>query len=127
MVFQDGIPAWEKAGYSTISLLPTKSITVPEVDAVQLSQTLEDYLIVDIRPESTYENGYLPGSRAMPLTYLKMLSVELPTDSKIMIVDYGGKRCKKAAKWLVSNGYSDVSVLKGGLTGYAKAGFELEK
>jgi rhodanese-related sulfurtransferase len=127
MVFRDGIPAWENAGFPITSLLPSKNITIPEVNAAQLHNSLDDYLIVDIRPESTYSDGYLTGSRAMPLTYLKMLSVELPSDRKIMIVDYGGKRCNMAAKWLVSRGYSNISVLKGGLTEYANAGFELEK
>jgi rhodanese-related sulfurtransferase len=127
MVFRNGIPGWEKAGFTTTTRLPNKDITIPELDAAQLHNSLDDYLVVDVRPESKYSDGYLPGSRAMPMTYLQMLSVELPLDRKIMIVDYGGKRCKMAARWLLSNGYTDVSVLKGGLSKYAEEGYELEQ
>lgn len=127
MVFMDGIPGWLKAGYSLTTGSTKKNMEIKSVDAVELNETLDNYLIVDIRPESTYKMGYLPESRAMPMTYLSILSVELPKDRRIIIVDHSGKRCKKAAQWLTANGFEDVSVLKGGLTGFANAGFALEK
>ena len=84
-------------------------------------------MVVDIRPENAYEKGYVPGSRAMPLAYLPMLYVEIPKTSKIVVVDHKGKQCKTAAQWLKNNGYEDVHYLKGGLSGYAGAGYHLEK
>jgi rhodanese-related sulfurtransferase len=127
MVFKDGIPAWVEAGYPINSPEPLKDAKVTTIEAEQLNASLDDFIIVDIRPQSTYELGYLPGSRAMPLAYLSMLSAELPKDRWIVVVDHKGKQCKTAAQWLNNNGFKTVSWLKGGLTGYAKKGFKLER
>lgn len=127
MVFRDGLPAWIKAGYPVNSPKPLKLGKVPMIEPGQLKKSLDDYLVVDIRPESTYKLGYLPGSRAMPLAYLSTLSAELPKKGRLVVVDHKGKQCKTAAQWLKNNGFSDVCWLKGGLIGYAKAGYELEK
>lgn len=127
MVFRDGLPAWIKAGYPIDSPKSLKQFILPTIEPSQLNKSLDDYLVVDIRPRSAYSKGYLPGSRAMPLAYLSQLSAELPKDGKLVVVDHSGKQCKTAAQWLKSNGFSDVHWLKGGLIGYTKAGFELEK
>lgn len=127
MVFRDGLPAWKKAGYTLKSPKPLKKCNVPTIEPGQLKKSFDDYLVVDIRPRSAYKNGYLPESRAMPLAYLSKLSTELPKDGKLVVVDHKGKQCKTAAQWLKNNGFSDVRWLKGGLSAYAKAGYNLEK
>jgi rhodanese-related sulfurtransferase len=127
MVFREGLPAWIKAGYPINSPTPLKRSKVPTIEAGQLYKSFDEYLVVDIRPRSAYKNGYLPESRAMPLAYLSKLSKELPKDSKLVVVDHKGKQCKTAAQWLKNNGFNNVCWLKGGLAGYTKAGYELEK
>lgn len=127
MVFRDGLPAWIKAGYPVNSSMPLKRLQVPDIVPSQLNKSLNDYLVIDIRPASAYKLGYLPGSRAMPLAYLSRLSVELPKDGKLVVVDHKGKQCKTAAQWLKTNGFNNVRWLKGGLISYANAGYQLEK
>ncbi len=127
MVFRDGLPAWSKAGYPVNVTSAGKNVEVPMIKPARLHAALDDVLVVDIRPASSYELGYLPDSRAMPMAYLSMLSVELPRDRKIVVVDHNGKQGKTAAKWLKNNGFADVRWLEDGLIGYAKAGFDLEK
>lgn len=56
-----------------------------------------------------------------------MLSVELPKEEKIVVVDHNGNRNENASQWLLGNGFLNVKRLKNGLTGYAGAGFALEK
>jgi rhodanese-related sulfurtransferase len=127
MVFRDGMPAWIKAGYPVYSPKPLKRYEVPMIEPGQLKAFFNDYLVVDIRPRSAYKNGYLPESQAMPLAYLSKLSAELPKESRIVVVDHKGKQCKTAAQWLKNKGYSDVRWLNGGLAGYVKTGYKLEK
>jgi rhodanese-related sulfurtransferase len=127
MVFRDGIPGWRKAGYPIKSPAPLKKVAVPAIEPAQLSKSLDAYLVVDIRPENGYKNGYIPGSRAMPLAYLSLLAVELSKEDKLVVVDHNGKQAQNGARWLKSNGFEDVCYLKGGLTGYAAKGFNLEK
>lgn len=127
MVFRDGIPGWIEAGYTTTHSSAKENTMIKVLEPDQLNASLDNYLIVDIRPANSYDLGYLPNSRAMPMAYLSMLSVELPKDSRIAVVDHSGKQCKKAAQWLIKNGFIDVSIVKDGITGYAKKGFKLEK
>jgi rhodanese-related sulfurtransferase len=126
MVFRDGLPAWRKAGYTVNSPAPLNKLDIPSIRPDQLHARLDDYLVIDVRPEDAYKRGYLPGSRAMPLAYLAMLSVELPKDGNLVVVDHKGKQCQTAAQWLNNNGFENVRWLKGGMTGYAAAGYELE-
>jgi rhodanese-related sulfurtransferase len=127
MVFKDGLPGWTKAGFKINKATMMKDFEVTAIEPEQLNSAIDDYLIVDVRPASIYKFGYIPNSHAIPLPYLSMLSAELSKDSRIVVVDHTGKQCKKAAQWLLSNGFEDVSILKDGLTAYEKAGFELEK
>jgi rhodanese-related sulfurtransferase len=127
MIFRDGIPGWIDAGYVINALAPKISKEVQLIEPSELHTTLDQYLVVDIRPASAYKEGYLPGSRAMPMAYLSMLSVELPKDSRIVLIDNGGHQLIKAAQWMTDSGFEDVTILKGGMTAYIKAGFELEK
>ncbi len=127
MIFRDGIPAWIDAGYVINASAPKKNREVQLIEPAELHATLDQYLVVDIRPASAYKEGYIPGSRAMPMAYLSMLSVELPKDRRIVIVDNGGHQLKKASQWMTDNDFEDVTILKGGMTAYIKAGFELEK
>jgi rhodanese-related sulfurtransferase len=125
-IFRDGIQGWTNAGFSINKASKKVDFELPVIEPEQLNTDLDDYLVLDIRPASIYEFGYIPNSRAMPLPYLSMLSAELPRNRKIVVVDHLGKQCKKAAQWLMNNGFEDVSILKDGLTGYKRAGFELE-
>jgi rhodanese-related sulfurtransferase len=127
MVFRDGIPGWKKAGHKITSTSSGKNLLVPVIEAKQLNAELDDYLIIDIRPASIYKYGYILDSRAIPLPYLSILSTELPKDKKIVVVDHTGKQSKKAAQWLMSNGFKDVRMLKDGLTAYRNAGFSLQR
>lgn len=127
MVFRDGIPGWIKAGFSITSSSATKNTNAKVLEPEQLNAALDNYLVLDIRPASAYTTGYLPESRAIPMAYLAILSVELPKDKSIAVIDHSGRQSSKAAQWLINNGFNDVSIIKGGMKGYMKAGFKLEK
>lgn len=127
-VFKDGIPGWINAGYKINQSRPVDDGEIIVLEPAELHANLDDYLIVDIRPASAYKNqGYIPGSRAMPMAYLSMLSVELPKDDRIVLIDNGGHQLNYAAQWMINKGFQDVRILKGGMAAYLEAGFKLEK
>ena len=127
MVFRDGIPAWVKAGYPLNTSSPLKKAKVPSLEPATLKASLDDVYIIDIRPPSVYDKGYIKNSRAIPLGFLSFLVEEIPRNQKLVVVDHKGKQCKTAAKWLKNNGFKDVAWLKGGLTAWAKKGYPVEK
>jgi rhodanese-related sulfurtransferase len=127
-IFKDGIPGWKAAGFSVKRITSYQDLYVPTIEPEKLNAALDQYLIIDIRPVNAYKSfGYIPGSRAMPLPYLSLLAAELPKEKRLVVADHNGKRCEKAAQWLLGNGFQDVTLLKNGLTGYADAGFAMEK
>jgi rhodanese-related sulfurtransferase len=41
---------------------------------------------------------------------------KIPDDRKIVVFDYRGKQCTVAARFLIEKGYTDVCMLKGGIS-----------
>lgn len=76
-------------------------------------------LLVDVRNESEYAGGHIPGSWNLPLSrILKDAEVELPNkDVPIFVYCQSGARSARSAKLLELLGYENVTDL-GGIASY---------
>lgn len=76
-------------------------------------------LLVDVRNESEYAGGHIPGSWNLPLSrILKEAEVELPNkDVPIFVYCQSGARSARSAKLLELLGYEQVTDL-GGIASY---------
>jgi rhodanese-related sulfurtransferase len=124
--FREGIQAWAAAGYTLAygDVLPR--IPVSGVNAAQLRGRLQEVVVLDIRPPSLYEAGWISGSRKMPIDGLSKRYVELPKGTKIVVVDQMGDQVIVAARFLEQKGY-EVQGLQGGIVSWVSEGYPIEK
>src|SRR4030095_329192 len=102
-------------------------IRVSEVKELSKSKKA---VIIDVNGTATYAKGHVPGA----LNYEsieKDLAKVLPEDKDSLIVAYcGGPACKayqQAANAAAKLGYKNVKHMSAGISGWTKAGQEVEK
>jgi|SRR5699024_8247424 len=70
--------------------------------------------IIDVREPQEFENGHILGARNIPMTQMKQRLVEIRPDKPVYLYCQGSSRSSRAANVLRKNGYTDISLLKGG-------------
>ena len=90
----------------------------------QLQSRQNQLLVVDVRGWFEYFVGHIAGSKRMSRDRILK---EVPQDQAIAITCLSGHRSDMAAQWLVTQGYSKVYSLKGGLLAWQGAGYPVHR
>ena len=103
---------------------------IPEIDAAGLAESLAGDappLVVDVREQSEWDEGYIPGSVHVPRGVLesRIAGVARP-DRNIVLSCAVGNRSLLAAQTLREMGYTNVGSLAGGFRGWAESGGEID-
>jgi uncharacterized membrane protein YdjX (TVP38/TMEM64 family)/rhodanese-related sulfurtransferase len=90
----------------------------------------DDIQVIDVRTADDYngEKGYIAQSVNLPLEEIEQRISELDDnlEKTILLVCTTDRRSEKAAKILTRNGFSDVHVVKGGMTHWSIHGYDVE-
>ena len=89
--------------------------------AVQMMNQ-QNATVIDIRPLATYQTGHIPQSRNIPLADLDKKTASLPKDKPLILACDRGQTAVGAAAKLRQAGFTNVSVLDGGLAAWVAAG-----
>jgi rhodanese-related sulfurtransferase len=83
--------------------------------------------LLDVREELTFSERHLLFARSVPLSRLELrMALLVPRRAtRIVLCDGGDGVADRAAAVLQRHGYTDVSILAGGIAAWAAAGFEL--
>ena len=81
-------------------------------------------ILLDVREQSEWEAGHVPGAIHIPYESVRGRSGELPLDRRIVTYCAGGVRSSLAASILESSGH-DVANLHGGFTAWRNANLEV--
>ena len=111
-VYHAGMPDWKKQGGMELA------------ETAGLRKLIDDeasFVLVDLRPEMAAMKGYIPGAVSVPAKELAKAAGRFPKDKKAPIYLYGDGVDVKAFKTVNGWGYSKVSVLSGGFTGWKTA------
>ena len=80
------------------------------VEAVELMEKEENYLILDVRTQQEYAAGHIPGAIVIPNETIGTEEIaQLPDkDQLIMVYCRSGNRSKQASDKLVKLGYTNI-------------------
>src|SRR6188474_1234762 len=101
-----------------------------KIDAVRLKAALHDggeIALLDAREEVPFDARHLLMAACVPLSRLELLvDACVPRRSvRVMWCDDGEGLAKRAAARMAALGYTDVSVLAGGIAAWEAAGFRI--
>jgi len=106
------------------------SDSVGRISAQDLKAQLKDgneIAVLDAREEMTFGERHLFLASCVPLSRLELMAGDLVPrrDTRIVWCDDGGGLADAAAQRMVAVGYTDVSVLDGGLAAWEDAGYRI--
>src|SRR6516164_2206992 len=104
--------------------------SVKRIDAQALKAALHDGLeiaLLDAREELTFGARHILLAACMPLGRIEVLADDMVPRRRTRVVwcDDGGGLGERAAQRMVDLGYSDVSMLDGGIAAWESAGFRI--
>jgi rhodanese-related sulfurtransferase len=87
-----------------------------------------DVAPIDLRPESDFQTGRLPGARSLPLSALVSRQEELPPAGVILLYGDGpNERLFGAYHFIRARRAGAIYLLGGGLDGWRRLGYPLER
>lgn len=104
-VLTNGLEDWETNG------LPLASMW--EITPEDLSETLDNYTVIDVREPYEWQSGVIPGSVKVPMDQLPDKMEEFPKDKKYALVCNSGARSQSAALYMADSGYDAGNVIGG--------------
>ena len=106
----------EKAQYNDVSVQQAKEM----IDRGEV-------FILDVRTQEEYDAGHIKNSTLISVQVLDKRLNELPRDKKILVYCMSGIRSAQASGILVNNGFKEVYNMKGGITDWTNAGYDVVK
>ena len=88
---------------------------IPQDEAKRIMDEQSDYIIVDAREQSEYDEGHIKGAIVIPYTEIEQKAEEMLPDKEQLILVYcrSGRRSKIAAQSLANMGYTNVKEFGG--------------
>ena len=89
----------------------------------------EQFLLFDVREESEFAAGHIPGAKSLGKGIIErdIESLVPDPDTKLVLYCGGGFRSALAADNLQKMGYSNIISMDGGFRGWKEAGLPIEK
>ncbi len=106
----------------------TASLPV-NIDVTQAASLLNnpDVVFVDVREQSEYDAGHIPGVKLIPLGSVPDRMSEIPKDKTVVAVCRSGNRSAQATDFLRQQGYTNVHNMTGGMNDWTQAGNPVER
>ena len=129
-VYAEGIPAWEELGYPLVkgpnyeARIETIKITPRKLNALIKSGT-DDFILVDVRDESEYVEGHIPGAVNIPVASFSVQSGKLDKDKTIIVYCNGGGRSNRVYGKLMKLGYKKLYQIL--FADWKEAGYEITR
>lgn len=109
--------------FNKLNLISVEEIK-KEIDGGLIGQTS---ILLDVRNNSEYLEGYIPGAENIFAGYLEDNLSKIPKDKKIIVYCESGDRSSIASSILLRHGFENVYNFAQSMIGWRKAGLPLDK
>lgn len=117
-----GMPAWKRAG------MPTQAFNAITLDELaRRYQRHEPLAILDVRDETEWRAGHIPGAQHLHIGDLPQHLNELPLDVPIVTICQSGFRSAMAASMVAALGRETLAVQQGGVGDWIARGLPTER
>ncbi|MGD8189308.1 rhodanese-like domain-containing protein [Brevibacillus ginsengisoli] len=100
-------------------LMPVKGLkNLTQEDVMKLQQKRNEVVFIDVREAFEYKSGHIQSFQNVPLSTLEKRLNEIDRDKSIVLTCKSGMRSRQAAKVLLKYGFTKVSHLQSGLSGW---------
>jgi len=102
-----------------------QSIRAEDAKTFIQSAATNAYQLIDVRQPQEYNKEHLAGAILAPLNELMAGAININKAIPTLVYSREGERSVAAAQWLITQGYTDVQVIEGGLNswnGYKASG-----
>lgn len=117
--FREGLPGWTAANYPTVSIEKLPDVKIKRITTSELSGQLNNKLVVllDVNLNEDAKKFYIdcPQRIHVPMDVLHLKAATLNKSDAIAILCLKGKRSPTAARYLVGQGFENVTVVDGGI------------
>jgi hydroxyacylglutathione hydrolase len=120
---EGGFDAWARAGLPVAS---TPRMSVDELRAQLAAGGADAPLVLDVRHDTEWRDGHIPGARHMAAGRVPWEALDLPHDRVIAVHCLTGDRSTAAAAVLARRGYENVVLVDGGYAAWSEAGYPVE-
>ncbi len=95
----------------------------PEIDSEKARRLVEnerpkDLVVVDVRTEQEVAGGHIEHALWIPVDQIEKRAREIPRNGTVLVVCAAGSRSAAACDFLSSHGWSNVTNVVGGMSGY---------
>ena len=90
-----------------------KEITVEQLQQKRDNQ--ESFQFIDVREKDEYDFAKIDGATLIPLSQFQERFQEIDPDQEVVIYCHHGGRSMRACEFLLSQGYTDLINVKGGI------------
>ncbi|MFN2369455.1 MAG: rhodanese-like domain-containing protein [Desulfurivibrionaceae bacterium] len=100
--------------------------SISPAEAKKMMESRKDMMMVDLREAGELREGYIAGSRLIPMSALAKGSEVLPADKALLLICAVGGRSYGVGRYFSAKGYPEIYNLKGGISAWKKAGLALK-
>lgn len=98
-----------------------------DVQTASALSSRDDVLLLDVREQSEYDAGHIPGVTLIPMNDVPNRLAEIPTDKTVIVTCRSGNRSGQVTEYLRGQGFSNVYNMAGGIVEWQNAGLPVEK
>ncbi len=97
---------------------------LPNVTAPELARRLQaerDLVVLDVREPFEWDEGHVPGALHIPMQQVPERLAEIPRDRTVALICRGGPRSSLVGSVLLQHGFTRLTNVWGGMTGWLEA------